>query len=445
MSLNRFLTAFLSDFMAFPSAVLCFVPMMNRLRGEKKTVLSRAFLQLFALVLVVSLFKAVYHTPYNALLPLLLGISFLIYRNALNVPVYKSLGFFLLVVTYMSFFANFAVGFDTLLHPTSTVNEFSLQAAALKALLSIFAAAAGIFPMQKLGTQMIDEFDIRRAYIISIPIWGIILGFNLLVVPRKYETLHVNRMQIAYWGVLILLLILFLLLTILYYFIVNDLMKTAETMERNRILEMQESAYLAQQRYMNETAKVRHDFKHTIGMLDMLIKNGDLKAVEAYLDDYIASQPQNETYSFCSNTAVNALLNYYTQMAKTEEAALDLSIELPENTGISDIDLCGVLGNILENAILACKSIPVEDRFVDLVIRARYGYRLYIVATNSFDGNTRRVGNEYLSTKKTGRGLGLRSIRETAAKYEGSARFTHEGTEFRTDVMLPIKGEASIS
>ena len=439
MNLQRLFISFLSLFMAFPSAVLVFTPMMDKLKGDAKTVLKKAFWQLFFLVAALSLFEAAYHPPYNTLLPLLLVISYLIYYDALDVPVHKSLSIFFLVITYMSFFANFAVGFDAWIHPTGTVNELSLQAAALKALLSVFAAAISIVPMHKLGTQMVNEFDISRGYIISIPVWGIFLGFNLLIVPRKYETLHVNLMQIAYWGVLILLLTLFLLLTMLFYYIVNDLMKAAEAMERNRILEMQKSAYLAQQRYMNETAKVRHDFKHTIGILDMLLKNEDYRAAEVYLDDYIAAQPKNETWTFCGNTAVNALLNYYAQMAKTEDTALDLSVELPENTGISDIDLCSILGNILENAILAGSGIPFEERFVDLVIRVKSGSRLYIVATNAFDGNPRMHGDEYLSTRKTGPGLGLRSIRETAEKYGGSARFTHVEKEFRTDVVLPMK------
>ena len=64
-----------------------------------------------------------------------------------------------------------------------------------------------------------------------------------------------------------MLLVLLLLRCVLSYFIVSGMMDAAQTQEKNRILEIQESRYLAQQRYMNETAKARHDYKHVISAL----------------------------------------------------------------------------------------------------------------------------------------------------------------------------------
>ena len=43
---------------------------------------------------------------------------------------------------------------------------------------------------------------------------------------------------------------------------------------------------------------------------------------------------------------------------------------------------------------------------------------------------------DYMSTRINGHGIGLKSITSTAAKYGGSARFSHEGNEFYTDVIL---------
>ncbi|MCR5024691.1 MAG: hypothetical protein K6A90_10220 [Lachnospiraceae bacterium] len=46
--------------------------------------------------------------------------------------------------------------------------------------------------------------------------------------------------------------------------------------EKTRMLEIQESFYQAQMRYIDESARVRHDFKHTIATLDDLSVKGDL-------------------------------------------------------------------------------------------------------------------------------------------------------------------------
>nr|MCR5482096.1 GHKL domain-containing protein [Clostridia bacterium] len=87
----------------------------------------------------------------------------------------------------------------------------------------------------------------------------------------------------------------------------------------------------------------------------------------------------------------------------------------------------------------ACGKLSPDARFIDLVLRTEGESVLYIVATNSFDGKVRKNGDTYLSTAKHHSGIGLRSIRETAAKYGGSARFTNTGKEFNIDVILPLQ------
>jgi len=463
MNLHDFLISFLGWFVVFPAALLCFAPMKNQLRSKRKHVPLFLAILLLLLITAISVSEALFSFHYNTMLPVLALVTFVAYQKTLRVPVYKSLFVFVLVFSFMSFLGNIANGFDARIHPTSTIDDFSLEASVFEAVLGTVASALFFYPLWKYGSRLIDRFDMKRVYYVAIPVWGIFLSFNLLITPRKYETLHVNKMQLAFWGSLTLFFLLFLLLCVLFYLIVSDMLDASETRERNQILEMQESAYHAQQRYMNETAKARHDFKHTIGTLDMLVKEGNLSAVRKFLDDYIAAQPQNETAFYCENTAVNALLNYYVQMAKTADTPIDLEISLPKSYSkvpagedrtagenvtekdtapaeehiVSDVDLCSIIGNILENAILACENVPKEDRFIDLAIRSGSDARLYIVATNSFDGKVRIDGENYLSTKKHGSGLGLKSIRETAARYKGSARFTHNGTEFYTDVVLP--------
>ena len=140
---------------------------------------------------------------------------------------------------------------------------------------------------------------------------------------------------------------------------------------------------------------------------------------------------------FCDNTAVNALLNFHMQTASARDIELNWEIDLPEKLGISDIDLCSIIGNILENAITACEGIPAQERFIDLSIRPDPDGHLYIIASNPFDGELRLDGTVYLSTHENGSGIGLSSISSTAAGYGGRAQFRHQEHEFYTDVVIP--------
>jgi len=101
--------------------------------------------------------------------------------------------------------------------------------------------------------------------------------------------------------------------------------------------------------------------------------------------------------------------------------------------------MAALFGNIMENAIQACIGLPEEKRYFNLTTETRHGNRLYVVSTNSFDGNVLKSGDgAYRSTKHGGQGTGLASIAAVAEKYGGSARVYNSGTEFFVDVVLKI-------
>ena len=102
------------------------------------------------------------------------------------------------------------------------------------------------------------------------------------------------------------------------------------------------------------------------------------------------------------------------------------------------MDLCTVIGNILENAVAASLEIPAENRSL-LLSGLVQNNRLYIVATNSFNGMVKLRNGKYLSSRHTGNGIGLKSIRASAEKYHGKAAFSHNGKEFHSDVMLLLQ------
>ena len=131
----------------------------------------------------------------------------------------------------------------------------------------------------------------------------------------------------------------------------------------------------------------------------------------------------------------NALLNHYFQIAKDSHIRIEQHISLPDRLYIDIIDLCSVLGNVLENAITACQDVPEDERFVTITVSREQGTELYIAVSNSFSGKVNRKGKHYLSTKQGGNGIGLSSVSSIAEKYGGLARFYHEGKEFNADVV----------
>ena len=441
MLMKEFFSSLLSWCVVFPAAALCIAPMRNQLRFGLAATVRNAAVFLVLLICAASYAESSLTLFFNALTPPVLALAFAAYHKSLRVPISKSLGVFALVCALFAFLTNFANGFDAARHPNATIDEFSLDATIFQLLLCAVAAALLFYPFWRYGAWLVDSFDVRRVWYITLPVNAIFLTYNLFLVPRRYETMHVNKVFLSFWVSLSLMLALLLLLCVIFYFIVAGMLEHAEVKARNRVLEMQESQYLMQRRYMEETAKERHDFKQNVRTMQELAEAGDYAALREYLAAFGASLPSNELARFCDNRPVNALLNYFALSAKRDGIALRVAATLPEAVGVSEVDLCGVIGNLLENASLACLELPEGDRWIRFTAEVRARSAVCIVVSNHFSGKVRQKDGRYLSTRHRGDGIGLASVAATAERCGGVANFRHEGDVFHSEVVLMMESD----
>lgn len=111
------------------------------------------------------------------------------------------------------------------------------------------------------------------------------------------------------------------------------------------------------------------------------------------------------------NSVVNVILNEYAQSAKALGIELRLKVQVPEKLGISAADLYILVGNTMDNAIEACRSLPQHQCFIELTLRTHQDILYYKVA-NPYDGTTKRP-------KDAMRGHGLDNARRCVAQYDG--------------------------
>ncbi len=423
------------------AASMCMYPMRHQFVYSKKKSLALTGIFLAVVLIITRFVEAILDIRFNQALPLLLSMSYLGYNLLFKASFYKKLYVFVTVAALMCFMGNITNGIDTIRYPTSKISELSLEASVILGGLSFFCAIITFKPFTTDLCMLVDEYNVKKTWLASTLPSLIFLVSNILIIPRRYETLLNPRLRLAFWGVLFGTLLLFVIIAFNFVVIVKEEMKRLHDTERLNLLEMQEDLYKKQQLYMDQTRIQRHDFRHAIHTLSALANENDLEGVKSFLAAYSEALPEKTVSRFTENLAVNALLNHYRDFAKTSEIALSWEIDLPKELGtISDSDFCGMLGNILENAIIACKELPVEERFIDLSIRCEGNSEIYVVAANSFSGKTNVQGEVYLTTRKHGNGIGLESVKATAEKYNGAANFSHEGNEFYSEVVLNMSG-----
>ncbi|MEE5994261.1 MAG: GHKL domain-containing protein [Oscillospiraceae bacterium] len=435
--MQNFFEISFSYLLLLPASVLCYAPMKGHLRYDMKKIILFGALLMGVTTPLCALLEYQFHAQPNLLFIPYCLLLYTVYHKTLYVKVSQSLMIFSTVMVWDCYANDLAILADARINPSGSPQSDNITGTAIQLSISIFLAVLLYFPLYRFGAELIETFGENKVWYTATAISGIFILICMFLMPQKYETLYVNHVFRSYAVLLITTFVLHLMLCVIYYFIISSLIRTHKAEEQNKFYEMRESHYLKQQRYINENAKVRHDFKHTIRTLKKLADKEDYETVKAYINQYFESMPENDTIAFCKNHAVNAVLNYYHQLAEKADIDLNWEIDLPEDVPVKSVDLCNIIGNILDNAITACQEIPKEQRMIQFTITYRHHASLYFVGTNSFNGKVKMFDDHYLSTHRNGNGIGLTSIESIAESYGGTALFEHKDNEFYSNVVLP--------
>lgn len=184
-----------------------------------------------------------------------------------------------------------------------------------------------------------------------------------------------------------------------------------------------------------QTKQQRHDLRHQLIAIQALANNNDPQ-LKNYIQSLIEKIPPGINI-YCDNPTVNAILSHYDAICSQEKIAFTPKIVVPMHTKIKDHELCSIFGNLLENAVDACKRMTEGPRFIVLKSSLQYD-TLMITMDNSFDGTVKQENGKYYSSKRNGFGVGLSSIRSVARTYQGDASFRHEQKTFFSSVYLKI-------
>ena len=184
------------------------------------------------------------------------------------------------------------------------------------------------------------------------------------------------------------------------------------------------------------TRKQRHDLRHQLVVIKELAGDTNPTLTE-YLDSLIHSIP-HAPKKYCENKAVNSIISHYGAICASESISLETKLNVPESEdSVLDNDLCLVFGNLIENAIEACRRLDNDGCFIRLSADIRYK-TLIITMDNSFDGHFKIRDGKYLSSKRNDFGIGLSSIQSVAQKYGGDTEFVAKNGVFQSSLYFQI-------
>ncbi len=186
----------------------------------------------------------------------------------------------------------------------------------------------------------------------------------------------------------------------------------------------------------------RHDYRNHIQNMKIWLGSGDYGKIAGYLDQLSDDLDNVDTVIKTGNVMADAILNSKLGVAEKLNIRLNVKANVPEGLPMSDVELCSVLGNMLDNAVEACASLPEEERFMRVYIGRLKG-QMYLSVQNSA-GKVRKEKGVYLSTKESAsseplHGYGLFRIDRVVRKYGGYVNRQNEDGVFATELMIPVK------
>lgn len=196
----------------------------------------------------------------------------------------------------------------------------------------------------------------------------------------------------------------------------------------------------------------KHDFHHHVQAMEAYLELGKYDEMSAYLSQLSEDLHKIDWIIRTGNLMLDSILNVKLTLAEERGIGVNARASMPEalteqpkpltqhdRATITDVELCTVIGNLMDNAIEGCLTLDdPQARFIRVLIRPMKR-NLYIYVSNSYGGELRRIGSAYATTK-TGHdhGFGIRSVDSIVDKYNGSVNRQSEPGVFATEILLPL-------
>lgn len=182
----------------------------------------------------------------------------------------------------------------------------------------------------------------------------------------------------------------------------------------------------------------RHDYHNHIQALQASMSLGKYEEVNAYLRQLNDDLTQVDTTVKTGRVMIDAILNGKMNIAAQNGIAVNVKAKIPEGTPVSDVDLCAIIGNLLDNAIEENKRLPGEDRFIRIYI-GRKNTQLYLAFTNAAGKKREKRRSLFPSTKGTQHGIGLVRVESLVNKYGGLFSADSEDGGFTAELLIPLE------
>lgn len=213
-------------------------------------------------------------------------------------------------------------------------------------------------------------------------------------------------------------------------------------MRKKTYLKLVEYQTEQSEKHLNEVRSIhkemrgyKHDFHHHLQALKGQLEAGEVDRALAYIEQLDNQLMNVDTLLKTGNVSLDAILSAKIAQAKAENIAVTVKANVPDALTISDLELSIIIGNLLDNAIEACRTATGE-RFIRIFISMK-GTMLYFSMLNAAGAKKKKTGSLFATHKDGVHGFGLRRAEAILEEHGGWVKYNSEDGAFTSEFLVP--------
>ncbi len=196
-----------------------------------------------------------------------------------------------------------------------------------------------------------------------------------------------------------------------------------KTRQVEKQLQRQVSHYQQFTRYVQELRAFKHDYQRMADAVRWMVETGERETALELLGQMNHEMENSLHYTrYANHVVVDAILQECAGRCADNRIAFSATVNLPGRIGLSDLELCRIFGNLVDNAFEACSEVPESsERFLSLTSSSNGGW-VTVELRNPFAGEIELDGEGNPVSRKDDRfqhGIGLVSVRQIVERGGG--------------------------
>lgn len=204
--------------------------------------------------------------------------------------------------------------------------------------------------------------------------------------------------------------------------------------ENKMLLEMEilSENHMKDMKIMMEKNRIQtHDMKHHLLILREYGQEKQWDSLMSYLNELSDDILVQKKTVWTQVGILDTLLEQ--KKTKAESKGIEVRVQADRIVGLpfSDMEICTLFSNLLDNAIEACEKIEDDRRWVAIQITRKSGM-LYLTISNSIKDRPAEQEGKLITNKQNHQlhGYGIKSVQKIVRKYEGDFSYQIRESEF---------------